>query len=241
MAGHSKWANIKHRKERVDSKRGKAFSQVVKEITVAVRLGGGDPNSNPRLRLALQKGREVNLPNDNVDKAIKRGTGQLETVNYEEIRYEGYGPAGTAIIVEGVTDNRNRTLSEVRMAFGKNGGNLASEGAVIYMFERIGQILFAPSCEQGKIEEVAIEAGASDLTTETDGSMEIITPPEEFHAIFAEFEKAGLIPDAAELTMRPITLAEIPEKSTEKVRKLLTALEDCEDIQQIYTNAQFTE
>ena len=239
MAGHSKWANIKHRKERVDNKRGKAFSRAVKEITVAVQIGGPDPGANPRLRLALQKAKQVNLPSDNMDKAIKRGSGQLQDANYEEVRYEGYGPDGVAVIVECLTDNRNRTLSEVRSAFTKNCGSLGTDGSVSYLFRRIGQIIYAPGCAREDIAEAAIEAGAEDIVAEDDGSVEIITDSGSFHQVLEKLSDAGFASDAADLVMQPSSTVSVGQQSAPKVRKMIAALEDCDDTQQIHTNAVF--
>ena len=237
MAGHSKWANIKHRKERVDNKRGKAFSRAVKEIYIAAKLGGEDAAANPRLRLALQKAREVNLPKDNIDKAIKRGTGKLEGSSYEEVRYEGYGPDGFAVIVDCLTDNRNRTTSEVRHAFSKHGGTLGTDGSVAYMFERVGQFLYAPGCDQDQVVELGVDAGAADYVIEDDGSVELLASPQDFekiHAYLAERQQ----PDAAEITMRPQSSVSLAGASGDKARRLLEALEDCDDTQQVYSNAQ---
>ena len=238
MAGHSKWANIKHRKERVDNKRGKAFSRAVKEIYIAAKLGGEDVGANPRLRLALQKAREVNLPKDNIEKAIKRGAGKLEGSNYEEIRYEGYGADGLAVIVDCLTDNRNRTTSEVRHAFTKHGGNLGTEGSVAYMFERVGQFLYAPGCDPDQIVELAIEAGADDYAVEPDGSVELVASAQDFEQVLAYLEERQR-PDTAEIIMRPQNSVSLEGDSGAKARRLLDALEDCDDIQQVYSNAQF--
>lgn len=237
MAGHSKWANIKHRKERVDSKRGKAFSRAVKEIYIAAKLGGEDASANPRLRLALQKAREVNLPKDNIDKAIKRGTGKLEGSSYEEVRYEGYGPEGFAVIVDCLTDNRNRTTSEVRHAFTKHGGALGTDGSVAYMFERVGQFLYAPGCDQDQVVELGVDAGAADYAIEADGSVELIASPADFEKIHSYLAERRP-PDAAEITMRPQSSVSLAGERGDKARRLLEALEDCDDTQQVYSNAQ---
>ena len=239
MAGHSKWANIKHRKERVDNKRGKAFSRAVKEIAVAAQIGGPDPNANPRLRLALQKAKQINLPNDNIDKAIKRGSGQLQGVNYEEVRYEGYGPEGVAVIVDCLTDNRNRTLTEVRTAFTKNSGSLGTDGSVSYLFRRIGQIIYAPGCAQDAVAEAAIEAGAEDIVTEDDGSIEVLTESGSFHQVLEKLTEAGFASDAADMIMHPNSTVAVADKNAEKVRKMIGALENCDDTQHIHTNAVF--
>ena len=238
MAGHSKWANIKHRKERVDNKRGKAFSRVVKEIYVSVKLGGPEPNSNPRLRLALQKAKEVNLPKANIDKAINKGSGKSDDATYEELRYEGYGPAGVAVIVDCLTDNKNRTTSEVRHAFTKNGGTLGTDGSVSYMFERVGQLLYAPGCDKEKIINLGIEAGASDFVEEEDGSVELVVDAGDFVKVLSYMEEKEASPDSAEVTMKAQTSISLADDAASKVQKLLDALDDCEDTQEIYSNAQ---
>lgn len=238
MAGHSKWANIKHRKERMDNKRGKEFSRLVKEIYVAARLGGDDPATNPRLRLALQKAKEGNLPKDNMDKAIARGAGKLEGVAYEEIRYEGYGPAGIALIVDCLSDNRNRTTSEVRHAFSKHGGTLGTDGSVAFMFERVGQLLFAPGCDVDKLVELAIEAGARDFVADADGSLEIVSDTDSFEAVIEALEGAKASPASAAIVMRANNIIEVSDEVGAKVQRLIEALENCDDTQQIYSNAQ---
>src|SRR5688572_27686000 len=201
MAGHSKWANIKHRKERQDAKRGKVFTRLIKEITVAARMGGGDPAMNPRLRLAIDKAQESNLPKDTIERATKRGTGDLEGVNYEEIRYEGYGIGGAAVIVDCMTDNKTRTVADVRHAFTKYGGNLGTDGSVAFLFKHCGQLIFAPGTSEDNLMEVALDAGAEDIVTNDDGSFEVITAPNDFPAIKAALEKADLKPELAEVTM----------------------------------------
>src|SRR5215212_3823496 len=208
MAGHSKWANIKHRKERQDAKRGKVFTRLIKEITVSARMGGGDANMNPRLRLAIDKAQESNLPKDTIERAIKRGTGGLDGVNYEEIRYEGYGIAGAAVIVDCLTDNRTRTVAEVRHAFSKYGGNLAGEGAVSFLFRHCGQLLYPPGTNEDKLMDAALEAGADDVIANDDGSLEVVTDPHDFPRIKGVLEKAGLKAELAEVTMKPTTEAE---------------------------------
>ena len=240
MAGHSKWANIRHRKERVDAKRGKVFSRLVKEIYIATRLGGPDTSANPRLRLALAKAKEANLPKDNIDKAIKRGSGQLDGLAYEEIRYEGYGPEGVAIIVDCLTDNRNRSSADVRHAFSKHGGNLGIEGSVAFMFEKVGQIIFAPGDDQEDIVNQAIENEVKDVNIAEDGSIEVITFSEKFHENLTALEEIRT-PDSAELTMQPATEIELTEDQSTKVQKLINALEDCDDTQQIYCNTQIAQ
>jgi YebC/PmpR family DNA-binding regulatory protein len=237
MAGHSKWANIQHRKGRQDEKRGKVWTKLIKEITVAARLGGGDPNANPRLRLAIDKAKDANMPNDNVQRAISRGTGTLDGVNYEEIRYEGYGMNGAAVIVDCMTDNRTRTVAEVRHAFSKHGGNMGTEGSVAFLFKHCGQLLFAPGTNEEKLLEVALESGAEDVITHEDGSLEVITDPFEFSKIRSALESSNLKPEFAEVTMRPGTDVELNTEQGEAMQKLLDALENLDDVQAVYTNA----
>ncbi|MBN9459872.1 MAG: YebC/PmpR family DNA-binding transcriptional regulator [Burkholderiales bacterium] len=241
MAGHSKWANIQHRKGRQDAKRGKLFTRVIKEITVAAKFGGGDPAANPRLRLAMDKASEANMPKDTVQRAIQRGVGGLEGVNYEEIRYEGYGIGGAAVIVDCLTDNRIRTVAEVRHAFSKNGGNLGTDGSVAYLFKHCGQFLFAPGTPEEKVMEVAIEAGADDVNTDEEGGIEVVCAPGDFESLKAAFGKAGLKADVAEITMKPLTQTELVGEDAAKMQKLLDALENLDDMQQVYTNAVFDE
>jgi YebC/PmpR family DNA-binding regulatory protein len=237
MAGHSKWANIQHRKGRQDAKRGKIFTRLIKEITVAARLGGGDPGSNPRLRLAVDTARENNMPGDNIKRAIQRGTGELEGAAYEEIRYEGYGPGGAAIMVDCMTDNRTRTVADVRHAFTKNGGNLGSDGSVAYMFRHCGQFVFAPGTSEEKVMEVALESGADDVLTNDDGSVEVLCAPGEFAAVRAGLEEAGLKPELAEITMKATTDTALGEDEAARMRRLLEALEGLDDVQNVYTTA----
>ncbi len=237
MAGHSKWANIQHRKGRQDEKRGKVWTKLIKEITVAARLGGGDPNANPRLRLAIDKAKDANMPNDNVQRAISRGTGTLDGVNYEEIRYEGYGINGAAVIVDCMTDNRTRTVAEVRHAFSKHGGNMGTEGSVAFLFKHCGQLLFAPGTNEEKLLEVALESGVEDVITHEDGSLEVITDPFEFSKIRSALESSNLKPEFAEVTMRPGTDVELNTEQGEAMQKLLDALENLDDVQAVYTNA----
>jgi YebC/PmpR family DNA-binding regulatory protein len=237
MAGHSKWANIQHRKGRQDAKRGKIFTRLIKEITVASRMGGGDVTMNPRLRLAVDKAYENNMPKDNIERAIKRGTGGLDGANYEEIRYEGYGIGGAAVIVDCLTDNRTRTVAEVRHAFSKHGGNLAGENAVAFLFKHCGQLLYPPGTSEEKVMDAALEAGAEDVITSEDGSIEVITNPHDFPAIKAAMEKAGLKAELAEVTMKPTTEAEMAGEDSAKMQKLLDALEGLDDVQEVYTNA----
>jgi len=237
MAGHSKWANIQHRKGKQDAKRGKIFTRLIKEITVAARMGGGDPGSNPRLRLAVDKAYENNMPKDNVERAIKRGTGDLEGVNYEEIRYEGYGIAGAAVMVDCMTDNKTRTVADVRHAFTKYGGNLGTDGSVAFLFHHCGQLIFAPGTSEEKLMEAALDAGAEDIVTHEDGSLEVITGPNDFATVKVALEKAGLKPDHAEVTMKPTTEAELNGDDAVHMQKLLDALEAVDDVQEVYTTA----
>ena len=241
MAGHSKWANIQHRKGRQDAKRGKIFTRLIKEIAVAARMGGGDPASNARLRLAMDKAYDNNMPKDNVERAIKRGTGDLEGVNYEEIRYEGYGIAGAAVIVDCMTDNRTRTVADVRHAFTKYGGNLGTDGSVAFLFKHCGQMVFAPGTDEGKLMDAAIEAGAEDVVTNTDGSIEVITGPAEFSAVRAALVKAGFKSELAEVTMKPMTENALAGDDAARMHKLLDALEAVDDVQEVYTTAVLDE
>ena len=237
MAGHSKWANIKHRKAAADAKKGKVFTRLIKEITVAAKLGGGDPNTNPRLRLAMDKAREANMTKDSVQSAIKRGSGQLDGVSYEEVRYEGYGVGGAAVMVDCLTDNRTRTVAEVRHAFTKNGGNVGSDGSVAFLFKHCGQLLFAPGTSEDKVMEAAIDAGAEDVAKNEDGSVEVVCAPADFAAVKDALEKAGLKPELAEITMKPTTEAELAGTDAARMRQLLDALENLDDVQNVYTTA----
>jgi len=237
MAGHSKWANIKHRKAAADAKKGKVFTRLIKEITVAAKLGGGDPSTNPRLRLAMDKAREANMTNDSVKNAIKRGSGQLDGVSYEEVRYEGYGTGGAAVMVDCLTDNRTRTVAEVRHAFTKNGGNVGSDGSVAYLFKHCGQFLLAPGTSEDKVMEAAIDAGAEDVTRNEDGSVEVVCAPADFAAVKEALEKAGLKPELAEITMKPTTEAQLGGDDAARMRQLLDALENLDDVQNVYTTA----
>lgn len=237
MAGHSKWANIQHRKGRQDAKRGKIFTRLIKEITVAARLGGGDPTGNPRLRLAVDNARENNMPGDNIKRAIQRGTGELEGVAYEEVRYEGYGPGGAAVMVDCVTDNRARTVADVRHAFTKNGGNLGSDGSVAYLFRHCGQFVFAPGTDEDKVIEAALDAGADDVVTNEDGSVEVVCPPGDFAAVKAAFEEAGMKPELAEITEKATTEAALGGEEAGRMRRLLDALEGLDDVQNVHTTA----
>ena len=240
MAGHSKWANVQHRKNRQDAKRGKIFTRLIKEITVAARLGGGDPDSNPRLRLAVDKAYANNMPKDNVERAIKRGTGGLEGANYEQVRYEGYGIAGAAVLVDCLTDNRTRTVADVRHAFSKHGGNLGTDGSVAFLFQHCGQLLFGPGVSEDKVMEVAVEAGAEDVVSDDDGSIEVITSPAEFPTVKAALEQAGLKPEIAEVTMKPTSENVLEGEDAARMQKLLDALDDLDDVQSVYTTAALT-
>ena len=241
MAGHSKWANIQHRKNRQDEKRGKLFTRLIREITVSAKLGGGDPGTNPRLRLPLHKAPHANKPQDTVQRAHQKGGGGPGGQNYEEIRYEGYGIGGAAVIVDCMTDNRTRTVAEVRHAFSKNGGNLGTDGSVAFMFRHCGQILFEPGTSEEKVMEVAIDAGAEDVLTDDEGGIEVLSAPGDFEAVKGALEAAGLKPALAEITMRPDTMTSLAGDDAAKMQKLLDALENLDDVQQVYTNAEFDE
>lgn len=241
MAGHSKWANIQHRKGKQDAKRGKIFTRLIKEITVAARLGESDPAGNPRLRLAMEKAYEHNMPKDNVERAIKRGSGELEGVDYQELRYEGYGINGAAVIVDCMTDNKTRTVGEVRHAFAKNGGNLGTDGSVAFMFKHCGQLIFAPGTDENALMEVALDAGAEDIVNNEDGSIEVITTPYDFMAIKQRLEAAGFKPEIAEVTMKPENEVELNGDHAVQMQKLLDALENLDDVQEVYTNAVLDE
>jgi YebC/PmpR family DNA-binding regulatory protein len=237
MAGHSKWANIQHRKGRQDAKRGKIFTRLIKEITVASRMGGGDANMNPRLRLAVDKAYENNMPKDNVERAVKRGSGGLDGVNYEEVRYEGYGLHGAAVIVDCLTDNRIRTVAEVRHAFSKHGGNMGAEGSVGFLFKHVGQLLYAPGTSEDKLMDVALEALADDVIAHGDGSLEVITDPHDFTRIKSALEKAGFKAELAEVTMKPTNEIEMSGEDAAKMQRLLDALGGLDDVQDVYTTA----
>ncbi|MBK7261057.1 MAG: YebC/PmpR family DNA-binding transcriptional regulator [Rubrivivax sp.] len=237
MAGHSKWANIQHRKGRQDEKRGKAWTRVIREIMVAARLGGGDPSANPRLRLAIEKAKAVNLPVETVKRNIDKATGNLEGVNYEEIRYEGYGIGGAAVIVDCMTDNRVRTVAEVRHAFSKYGGNMGTEGSVAFQFKHCGQFVFAPGASEDKVMEVALDAGAEDVISGDDGSIEVLCAPADFEAVKTALEGAGLKPEVAEVTMRAENPVEITGDDAQRMQKLLDVLEDLDDVQDVFHNA----
>lgn len=237
MAGHSKWANIKHRKARQDAKRGKLWTKLIREITISARLGGAVVEDNPRLRVAVDKALAANMPRDTIDRAISRGAGGGDEANVEELTYEGYGPGGVAILLEVMTDNRNRTVAEVRHAFNKHGGNLGTDGSVAYLFTKQGVIGFAAGADEERLLELALEAGADDIENNEDGSFGVITAPERFAAVMDVLREAGLEPDSAELAMVPATYSECDVDTAEKVLRLLDALEDLDDVQNVYSNA----
>jgi YebC/PmpR family DNA-binding regulatory protein len=237
MAGHSKWANIKHRKAAADAKKGKVFTRLIKEITVASRLGGADPDTNPRLRLAMDKAREANMAKDSVQNAIKRGAGQLDGVSYEEVRYEGYGVGGAALIVDCLTDNRTRTVAEVRHALTKNGGNLGSDGSVAFLFKHCGQFIFAPDTSEDRVMDIGLEAGAEDVVKHEDGSVELVCAPADFHVVKEALEKAALKAELAEVTMKPVNESELSGEDAARMRRLVDALESLDDVQNVYTTA----
>jgi len=241
MAGHSKWANIQHRKGRQDAKRGKVFTKLIKEVTVAARMGGGDLNFNPRLRVAVDKAKAENMPGENIERAIKRGTGELEGVSYEEIRYEGYGIGGTAVMVDCLTDNRTRTVADVRHAFSKYGGNLGTDGSVAFMFKHCGQFIFAPGTPEDALIEAALEAGADDVVSNDDGSIEVLSPPNDFVAVKDALDKAGFKPEFAEVTMKPLNENVLTGDDTARMQKLLDALDSLDDVQDVYTTAVMDE
>ncbi|HPI61903.1 YebC/PmpR family DNA-binding transcriptional regulator [Zoogloea sp.] len=241
MAGHSKWANIQHRKGRQDEKRGRVFSRLAKEITVAARMGGGDAAFNPRLRLAVDKAKAVNMPADNIDRAVKKGTGELEGVTYEEARYEGYGIAGAAVMVDCLTDNKTRTVADVRHAFNKYGGNMGTDGCVAFQFKHCGQLLFAPGTSEDALMEAALEAGADDVATNDDGSIEVLTDPYQFGEVREALEKAGFKAEFGEVTMKPLNETELAGEDATRMQKLLDALESLDDVQAVYTSAAMDE
>lgn len=241
MAGHSKWANIQHRKGRQDAKRGKIFTRLIKEITVAARMGGADVGTNPRLRMAVDKAKGESMPKDNIENAIKRGAGTLEGVNYEEIRYEGYGIGGAAVIVDCLTDNRNRAVADVRHAFTKFGGNLGTDGSVAFMFKHCGSLLFPPGTNEDQVMEAALEAGAEDIINNDDGSIEVITTPADFTAVKEALEGASLNPVLAEVTMKADNETVFTGDDAVKMQKLLDALDDLDDVQEVYTSAVIEE
>ncbi len=241
MAGHSKWANIQHRKRAVDAKRGKIFTRINRELSVAARAGGSDPDANPRLRLAIEKANAANMPKDTIERTIKKAAGELEGVNYEEIRYEGYAQGGVAVMIECLSDNRNRMVSEVRHAFSKHGGNLGTDGSVSYLFSKIGVLNFAPGTSEDEVMEVALESGADDIVMGEDGSIEVLTSPETFSALVAAMETAGVAPANAEVTMRASVEVELDVETGRKVLRFLDILEDLDDTQSVYSNADIPE
>lgn len=238
MAGHSKWANIQHRKGRQDEKRGRIWTRITREIIVAARSGGGDPNMNPRLRLAIDKAKAANMPADNIKRNVDKATGNLDGVTYEEIRYEGYGIGGAAIIVDTMTDNKVRTVAEVRHAFSKHGGNLGTDGSVAFQFKHCGQLVFAPGTNEDQVMEVALEAGADDVITDDEGAIEVLTSPTDFEAVKNALVAAGLTPDMAEVTMRAENTIALEGDDAAKMQKLLDVLEDLDDVQEVYHNAE---
>ncbi len=241
MAGHSKWANIKHRKAAQDKTRGKTWTKLIREVTVAAREGGGDPGTNPRLRLAMDKAFGANMPKDTIDRAIKRAAGGMEGENYEEIRYEGYGPGGTAVMVDCMTDNRNRTAAEVRHAFTKYGGNLGTDGSVAYLFVKQGVISFEAGVDEDTVVEAALEAGAEDVVTNDDGSIDVITTPDAFEEVRAALSARGLTTDTAEVTFNATTSSDPDQETAERLLKMIEVLEDLDDVQDVYTNADIAD
>jgi len=241
MAGHSKWANIQHRKNRQDVKRGSLWTKIIREVTVAARDAGPDPAMNPRLRLALDKARLGNVPKDKLNSAIQRGSGKLEGASYEEIRYEGYGIGGAALMIDCMTDNRTRTVAEVRHALSKHGGNLGTDGSVAFNFKHCGQLVFAPGTSEEKVMEAALDAGAEDVVSNEDGTLEVITAPAEFEPVREALEKAGLKPELAEVTMKPLVETVLVGEDAQKMQKLIDVLDDLDDVQQVYTTAALEE
>jgi YebC/PmpR family DNA-binding regulatory protein len=241
MAGHSKWANIQHRKGRQDAKRGKLWTKIIREVTVAARAGGADPDANPRLRMAWDKAMDANMPKDNIQRAIQRGAGGADGANYEEIRYEGYGIGGAAVIVDCMTDNRTRTVADVRHAFAKNGGNLGQEGSVAFMFNHCGQFIFAPGTAEDKIMEIALEAGADDVVTDAEGVIEVTCPPPAYPALRQAFEAAGLKAEVDGVIMKALNETELTGDDAIKMQKMLDALEALDDVQDVYANVVFDE
>jgi YebC/PmpR family DNA-binding regulatory protein len=241
MAGHSKWANIQHRKGAQDKKRGKLFTKLIREITVAAKMGGSDPDANPRLRLAIDKAKAQSMPKDNIERAVKRGAGELEGAEYQEMRYEGYGPGGTAVMVDCLTDNRNRTVAEVRHAFSKFGGNLGADGSVNYLFNHVGQLLYPEDADEDTIMEAAIEAGAEDVVVDDEGSIEVLTEPADFETVRDAMRELGLEPESAQLTMRASTNSELDLNDAASMVKLLETLEDLDDVQEVYSNADISD
>ncbi|WP_353572396.1 YebC/PmpR family DNA-binding transcriptional regulator [Candidatus Albibeggiatoa sp. nov. BB20] len=241
MAGHSKWANIQHRKSAQDAKRGKLFTRLIREITVAARMGGEDPDANPRLRAAIDKALGSNMTKDTIERAVKRGAGTQDGDNFEEVRYEGYGPGGVAVMVDCMTDNRNRTVAEVRHAFSKSGGNLGTDGSVSYLFSKAGLLSFNADADEDAVMEVALDAGAEDIEQNEDGSFDILTAPEDFYSVKQALDKAELISEQAEITMKPATSTVLDLGGAEKMLRLLNMLEELDDTQQVYSNADIPE
>ena len=241
MAGHSKWANIQHRKGAQDKKRGKLFTKLIREIAVAAKMGGGDLDANPRLRLAIDKAKAQSMPKDNIERAVKRGAGETDGADYQEIRYEGYGPGGTAVMVDCLTDNRNRTVAEVRHAFTKFGGNLGADGSVNYLFNQVGQMMFPEGSNEDAVMEAAIEAGAEDVMADEDGTIEVLTSPSDFEQVRDGMLAAGLEAETAQVTMRASTSAELGVKEAGSMIKMLEMLEDLDDVQEVYSNADISE
>ena len=241
MAGHSKWANIQHRKGAQDKKRGKLFTKLIREITVAARMGGSDLTANPRLRLAVDKAKGQSMPKDNIERAIKRGAGEVDGVDYQEIRYEGYGPGGVAVMVDCLTDNRNRTVADVRHAFSKFGGNLGADGSVNYLFNNVGQLLYPPGSDEDALMEAAIDAGAEDVIVDDDQSIEVLTDPGDYESVREKMIAAGYEPENAQLTMRASTTAALEVKEATSMVKLLELLEDLDDVQEVYSNAEIAD
>ena len=237
MAGHSKWANIQHRKGRQDEKRGKVWTRVIREIMVSARAGGGDLQVNPRLRLAIEKAKAVNMPADTIKRNVDKATGNLEGVHYEEIRYEGYGIGGVALMVDTMTDNKVRTVAEVRHALSKHGGNLGTDGSVAFQFKHCGQLILAPGTSEDAVMEIALEAGAQDVLTDEDGAIEVLTDPAEYEAVKAALDKAGMPPAMAEITYRADISIDLSEEDQIKMQKIIDALEDLDDVQEVYHNA----
>ncbi len=241
MAGHSKWANIQHRKGRQDAKRGKLWTKIIREITVAARAGGADPDTNPRLRMAWDKGMAANMPKENIQRAIQRGAGGVDGTNYEEIRYEGYGVGGAAVIVDCMTDNRIRTVAEVRHALSKHGGNLGQEGSVAFMFQHCGQFLFAPGTSEEQVMEAALEAGAEDIQTDEEGVIEVVCSPADYAAVKTAFEQASLVPEVQGIIMKALSETELTGDDAIKMQKMLDVLEGLDDVQEVYTTAVLNE
>ena len=241
MAGHSKWANIQHRKGAQDKKRGKLFTKLIREITVAAKMGGSDIDANPRLRVAVDKAKAQSMPKDNIERAVRRGAGEMDGADYHEIRYEGYGPGGTAVMVDCLTDNRNRTVAEIRHAFTKFGGSLGADGSVNYLFNQVGQLIFPAGSDEDVVMEAAIDAGAEDVIADEDGSLEVLTSPVDFEQVRDAMIAAGINPEHAQVTMRASTSAELDIKEATSMIKMLDMLEGLDDVQEVYSNADISE